>query len=40
MGKKRHGANKPTRLLTNEHGKSLKTVSARSGKWKSDAIII
>lgn len=40
MGKKRHGASKPTRLLTNEHGKSLKMGSARSGKWKSDAIII
>lgn len=40
MGKKRHGASKPTRLLTDEHDKSLKTGSARSGKWKSGAIII
>lgn len=40
MGKKRHGANKPTRLLTDEHDKSLKTGSARSGNRKSGAIII
>ncbi len=40
MGKKRHGASKPTRLLTDEHDKSLKTGSARSGNRKSGAIII
>lgn len=40
MGKKRHGANKPTRLLTDEHDKSLKTGSARSGNRKSGVIII
>ena len=40
MGKKRHGASKPTRLLTDEHDKSLKTGSARSENRKSDAIII
>ena len=40
MGKKRHGASKPTRLLTDEHDKSLKTVSARSENRKSGVIII